>query len=441
MKNPPSTEWLWRIMDSIKPGSPLKNSDAPASKYASKYAWAPISRRRALQAGMALLLSATAGANVVVAQRSDEIAATTGVEPDSSNVERIVAIGDIHGDFETFTALLRRSGLVGVSLDWIGGRTSLVQTGDVLDRGAGSRRALELLMRLQGEAKSAGGQVVCLIGNHEVFNLVGDLHYMSADELAVYGAEEDPRDREAALHDIETFLEARKPLLRSGYYERLFRTMRRVGVAAYYPRGYFRHRALFSPSGRYGKWLLSQPAITKLDRTLFMHGGLSPRFGGVPFRELRDRCRHDLHEYFKIVDGLRDLGVYKPALGDWVLQDMLDSERRLGIEDPQLRALADRMEVVKDGPIFASDSVVWYRGMAEEPVRKLERFVTETLKRQDVDRVVIGHTQPWEKSIRSRFGGRVVLIDTGMNQRVYHGSPEALEIRAGKSPGVLKLGR
>jgi hypothetical protein len=99
------------------------------------------------------------------------------------------------------------------------------------------------------------------------------------------------------------------------------------------------------------------------------------------------------------------------------------------------------MKVVRDGPIFASDSVVWYRGMAEEPVSKLERFVTETLKRQDVDRIVIGHTQPWEKSIRSRFGGRVVLIDTGMNQRVYHGSPEALEIREGKSPGVLKLGR
>ena len=49
--------------------------------------------------------------------------------------ERIVAIGDVHGDADAFLALLRRTGLVDESRHWTGGRATLVQTGDVLDRG------------------------------------------------------------------------------------------------------------------------------------------------------------------------------------------------------------------------------------------------------------------------------------------------------------------
>ena len=71
--------------------------------------------------------------------------------------DRIVAIGDIHGNFEGFVSILQRAGLVDDDLRWIGGETTLIQTGDIFDRGVDVRKVLDLLMRLEGEAAAAGG--------------------------------------------------------------------------------------------------------------------------------------------------------------------------------------------------------------------------------------------------------------------------------------------
>jgi hypothetical protein len=50
--------------------------------------------------------------------------------------QRIVAVGDIHGDFESFVSILYETGIINQQNQWIGGRTILVQTGDLLDRGS-----------------------------------------------------------------------------------------------------------------------------------------------------------------------------------------------------------------------------------------------------------------------------------------------------------------
>jgi len=56
-----------------------------------------------------------------------------------SGVERIVAIGDVHGDYDAFVSLLRDTGIIDQKSRWTGGKNHLVQTGDVLDRGLDSR--------------------------------------------------------------------------------------------------------------------------------------------------------------------------------------------------------------------------------------------------------------------------------------------------------------
>src|SRR5437868_14968913 len=80
-------------------------------------------------------------------------------------VERTIAVGDVHGAADRFVEILKATGLVDDKLHWSGGRAHLVQTGDVVDRGADSRRALDLLRQLEGEASRAGGAVHALIGN------------------------------------------------------------------------------------------------------------------------------------------------------------------------------------------------------------------------------------------------------------------------------------
>ena len=67
-----------------------------------------------------------------------------------SGVQRIVAIGDIHGAYDNFVAILKNTGLVDEKLRWTGGKTHLVQMGDVVDRGPDSRKCMDLLMKLAG---------------------------------------------------------------------------------------------------------------------------------------------------------------------------------------------------------------------------------------------------------------------------------------------------
>jgi len=113
-----------------------------------------------------------------------------------SDVERIVAVSDIHGAFDALVATLQKSNVIDGSLVWSGGKTHFVVTGDLLDRGPESRRVMDLIMRLEREAAHAGGQVHQLLGNHEVMNLIGDLRYVSDPEYAAFSDEESARERE-----------------------------------------------------------------------------------------------------------------------------------------------------------------------------------------------------------------------------------------------------
>ena len=47
---------------------------------------------------------------------------------------RIIAVGDLHGDYDAWIAIARASGLINSNGHWAAGKTTLVQLGDVLDR-------------------------------------------------------------------------------------------------------------------------------------------------------------------------------------------------------------------------------------------------------------------------------------------------------------------
>src|SRR6188768_2119025 len=107
--------------------------------------------------------------------------------------ERIVAVGDIHGGYDRFVAVLRAAGVINNRDRWSGGRTVFVQTGDVVDRGPDSRRALDLLRRLERDAERDGGRVYALLGNHEVMRMVGDWRYVSEREYAAFRTIDSPQ--------------------------------------------------------------------------------------------------------------------------------------------------------------------------------------------------------------------------------------------------------
>ncbi|KAM0858570.1 hypothetical protein ACQ4PT_047760 [Festuca glaucescens] len=90
---------------------------------------------------------------------------------------RIVAVGDLHGDLYQTRAALVMAGVLSLESDahvWTGGQTILVQVGDILDRGEDEIAILSLLSSLNVQAKSQGGAVFQVNGNHETMNVEGD---------------------------------------------------------------------------------------------------------------------------------------------------------------------------------------------------------------------------------------------------------------------------
>ena len=85
---------------------------------------------------------------------------------------RVVALGDVHGDFQQTVRVLKMARVIDNQHRWIGGDTTLVQLGDILDRGT-EAELWDFFLRLRDEAPLAGGKVVQLLGNHEVLNVLG----------------------------------------------------------------------------------------------------------------------------------------------------------------------------------------------------------------------------------------------------------------------------
>src|SRR6516162_6332826 len=154
-----------------------------------------------------------------------------------TGVRRIVAVGDVHGDSETFVAVLRSAGVIDKSNKWVGGDTHLVQTGDCVDRGPDSRKVLELMINLSKQAERSKGMVHALLGNHEAMNIYGDLRYVSARDYASYrnSQSEDLRDRayevlaDAKQKDDEEY--------RKKWYDE-------------HPLGWIEQRQAFAPNGK-----------------------------------------------------------------------------------------------------------------------------------------------------------------------------------------------
>jgi hypothetical protein len=113
---------------------------------------------------------------------------------------RIIAIGDLHGDWNQTINSLKTAGVIDNDHKWTGGDTVVVQIGDQVDRCRGhhykcdDKRAtmndeasdikiLKFFTKLHAEAQKEGGAVYSLLGNHELMNVLGDVRYVSYEGL------------------------------------------------------------------------------------------------------------------------------------------------------------------------------------------------------------------------------------------------------------------
>lgn len=358
----------------------------------------------------------------------------SGVPPSRTTVpaapQRIVAIADVHGAYEEFLGILQRMGLIDADHKWAGGATIFVQVGDVPDRGAETRKALDLLMELEREAPAQGGKVIPLLGNHEVMQMMGDLRYTTPADFQSFATGQSEQVRDLAYQDYRKFVAATRAIHDVPDDEDAHQRW-----LARHPLGFFEERDAYAPDGVYGRWLRTHDAIAQLGGTLFLHAGLDP---GLHFRsvdELNGKVRSEIAGFDKLWQALAQQKVIWRYM---TLEDAFNQVKlsyAAGTSGPAGALEVEnerRMLDLPNGLLMSDHSPLWFRGLAVEPEERYEKGLNKMLDRLDAHYIVLGHTVLPEHTVTARFNHRVFLIDTGMLKSYYGGRASALEIRDGK---------
>jgi len=328
-------------------------------------------------------------------------------------VDRMVAISDIHGAYDAMVMTLQQVDILGEDLQWVGGNSHLVIVGDILDRGPKSRAAMELLMRLEGEAAAAGGGVHVLIGNHESMILTGDMRYVSAEEFAAFAADED-LDERSRWFDL--YVE------RTGGYAETARNK----FEKDFPPGYFAMRRAFRADGRYGEWLLKKNAIEVINGTAFVHGGLPPMVTEVGLAGVNEGLQKELVEYVEVLATLIDAEILLPTDSHYDYESILKNYMPAVTQKHKERSAISAGIRLGNSALLSTDGPLWYRNNVLCPRIVEEHRLDAALAAIGADRVVVGHTPTPIRKVMQRFDGRLIEIDTGMLNFYYDGIGHAL---------------
>jgi len=354
---------------------------------------------------------------------------------------RIVAIGDIHGSLDGLTRILTTAGLIGADGKWTGGRAHLIQTGDYMDRGDGTRAVLDLLMALEPQARAAGGRALALMGNHEAMNLIGDTRDVTPEIIATFADARSEARRQDAWKQYAALAAARTP--KGGTPAPVYGQIREAWLTTH-PAGYVEYREAMGPRGKYGAWLREKPVVLRHDGTIFMHAGFAPDTAPATLEEVNPRVRDEIRRLDRFLQKLVD---EKLALPFFTLQEILQvAANEIGAANTLIAAaqaagqqpdrsklnvplLVEAQEILKldDWTVVAGEGALWYRGFSTLPDDPAGGPFAALLARYGARRFVTGHTPQPDRRITARFGGRVVLIDTGMLS-YYQGRAAALEI-------------
>ncbi|CBJ28039.1 calcineurin-like phosphoesterase family protein [Ectocarpus siliculosus] len=291
--------------------------------------------------------------------------------------ERLVVIGDVHGDIDAFRSCLQMADLVDAEDKWAGGETVVVQMGDIFDRGDDDLPIQEWVYKLAQEAGRANGALYSVMGNHEMLNAMGD-HSMATRKAFV------------------PFLALRPELdeLVGGDWSALegFPEWARCRLAA------------MRPGGPVARLMAAHAVSMKVGDNLFVHAGLLP-------------------------EHIRGTAAGEAGGGD-------QGDSVAAAEEVMERLNADtcawmlgKRSIPEE--IWQPEGPLWTRVYSTPDSREIDAAaraqLEEVLRLTGTKRMVVGHT-PQRAGINSAADGQVWRVDTGMTAMI-GGRPEALEIR------------
>lgn len=315
--------------------------------------------------------------------------------------DRIIAIGDVHGDMKLVVDSLviskviipskTKVNTVSVKLgkrtynyQWSGGKTIVVQIGDqndscrpvngtcdhIEDDTADDIPIMMFFTKLHELALKSGGGVYSLIGNHEIMNIKGDLRYTSNS-------------------NINRFKEYKDPFTNEKY----------SGTAQE------NFKKAFSNGNEYANLIgCTRQSVLIIGDFLFIHAGINKYF----------------LENFRGRDQLQRLN---KLVKKWILTK-LDELQKKGMEDDSLEQLLHN----------ADNSPFWMRVLGQLPDHlpyddpQCKELLEPIIEAYKIKGMVIGHT-PQMNGINETCGNKLFRIDVGASKAFpERREPQVLEI-------------
>jgi hypothetical protein len=316
------------------------------------------------------------------------------------DVKKIVAVGDVHGDYDNFVKILKAARIVDESLHWIAGQTHFVQTGDIIDRGDNARLVYDMIKRLETEAEEAGGKVHMLIGNHEELNItgvaIGQPGYVTPYQFASFlpdklREKKENEFRKSIENQVKEGTNSDPALIEAFLETKWQELMKDKKLQVLYTDTF---------NENYGEWIIEHNAAVKINDIIFVHGGINLKYSTWSLQEINETLRKELTHY------------------------------RLAYK----RGIAPRID---RKILYQPDSPLWYRDFAIKNEKSYKKIVGRILKNLEANCMVIAHTPrgsaivPEHKEEISRFDQRIWMIDTGISD-FYFGILSYLLIENGK---------
>jgi len=351
--------------------------------------------------------------------------------------QRLVCIGDVHGDYKALQDFLQTAGVYDPTTDaWVGGNTIVVQCGDILDRGMEELACYQLLSKLSQQAIQQHGKVILLIGNHEALNAMGLFQYAFSD----------------IEHEQCIGQEVDRVLGPENQWRNQYVNNQPARWASYEPGGLLAHSLL-----------RNMKVAVKVGKTVCVHAGLKASHlkdhGGIEgmnaaYREwislgddLENAAKEAQQQHHNPnVNHVTGVPLPPPRGNQWKNNPIVynhhgryppDTPRQPWIDAEQrqrfyVNTIPTFLQSNPNdpGPIWMRDYSSPHDAPPKDPVTT-QQTLDETLVLLGADRMVMGHTI--QSKINGILGGKAWRVDVGASKGCLGGTPEVLEISCGRT--------
>jgi hypothetical protein len=170
---------------------------------------------------------------------------------------------------------------------------------------------MDLIIGLRPQARESGGDVLWLLGNHEVMSALGHEAYVTSDEYMEFASQEEVDrffvERTKFIYellgapDVPAYVEPLGGKLKA--WEEEHAPGRKV------------YRYEMSEKGFYGAYLRKLPIAFAVGRVLFVHGGLSPGWAERRITGLHEETRRAWKSTPRFYQELEPNGIFRDPLG------------------------------------------------------------------------------------------------------------------------------